>query len=226
MHWGEFESLFKTLHVPAGLSKLTAHIHHIYIYIPTTDEDFNLQNRFDFFCLWSRLIAKLRDIVTMVLDPLSAFAVACNVLQVIELGVKVLTKAADYRKADNGYLAEQEDLRDVLQSLNSLNTNLSVSIPEQTVSNQLSVEESRLLDANCHCLRLSNEFIDFLDHLKLKDKNTVLNSLRISIKSLWHRDRMEAMEKSLSQARDNLNVAFLVYMKFVNGYRVYNTVMT
>ncbi|MCJ1242105.1 hypothetical protein MMC14_010112, partial [Varicellaria rhodocarpa] len=70
----------------------------------------------------------------MVLDPLSAFSVACNVLQMIELGVKVLSKAADYRNAETGVLAEQKDLRDVLQSLNNLNTNLLASIPEQTAS--------------------------------------------------------------------------------------------
>jgi hypothetical protein len=54
----------------------------------------------------------------------------------------------------------------------------------------------------------------------------VFDSLRMSIKTLWHRDKMDAMEKSLSQARDNLNVAFLVYMKYVNKCRVYDAVMT
>ena len=162
----------------------------------------------------------------MVLEPLSAFSVACNVLQMIELGVKVLSKAADYRKADTGLLAEQKDLRDVLQSLNNLNTDLLASIPEQTASKQHNVEETRLLDANCQCLRLSKEFINFLDHLKLRDRYAVLDSLRMSIKTMWQRDKMDAMEKSLSQARDNLNVAFLVYMKFVNTCRVYYVVMT
>jgi hypothetical protein len=52
-------------------------------------------------------------ILTMVLDPLSAFSVTCNVLQVIEFSVKVLSKAADYRKAETGVLTEQKDLRDV-----------------------------------------------------------------------------------------------------------------
>jgi hypothetical protein len=165
-------------------------------------------------------------VLTMVLDPLSAFSVACNVLQVIELGVKVLSKAANYRKAETGVLTEQKDLRDVLQSLNNLNTDLLASLPQRTASKQHTIEEARLLEANNQCLLLSKNFIDFLDRLKLRDRHAVFDSLRMSIKTLWHRDKMDAMEKSLSQARDNLNVSFLVYMKYVNKCQVYGAVMT
>ena len=154
-------------------------------------------------------------ILAMVLDPLSAFSVACNLLQVIELGVKVLSKAADYGKAETGVLTEQKDLRDVLHSLQNLNTDLLASLPDQTASKQHTTEEARLLEVNNQCLRLSKQFIEFLDRLKLRDRHTMFDSLRMSIKTLWHRDKMEAMERSLSQAHDNLNVAFLVYMKYV-----------
>ena len=160
------------------------------------------------------------------LDPLSAFSVACNVLHVIELGVKVLSKAIDYREAETGVLTEQKDLRDVSQTLNGLNTDLQASLPKQTASKQQTVEEAHLLEANNQCLRLSKELIDFLDRLKLRDKPALFDSLRISIKTLWHKDKMDAMEKSLSSARDNLNIAFLVYMKYVKKCRVCDTVMT
>ena len=150
------------------------------------------------------------------LDPLSAFSVACNVLHVIELGVKVLSRAMDYREAETGVLTEQKGLRDVSQTLNNLNTDLQASLSQQTASKQHTVEETHLLEANNQCLRLSKELIEFLDRLKLRDKHAAFNSLRLSIKTLWHKDKMDTLEKSLSSARDNLNVAFLVYMKYVN----------
>ena len=43
---------------------------------------------------------------------------------------------------------------------------------------------------------------------------------------MWHRDKMDAMERSVSQARDNLNVAFLVYMRYVNEKLVDDIGMT
>jgi len=150
----------------------------------------------------------------MVLEPLSAFSVACNVLQIIEFGSKVLSNAIDYRKAANGILSEHQDLRHVLQSLKNLNADLQASMPQLAGTKLLSTAEARLLEANTECLRLSKEFIDLLDRLKVKNRHAMLESLRMSIKALWHREKMDAIGNALCQARDNLNVAFLVYMKY------------
>src|SRR5271156_3335491 len=153
----------------------------------------------------------------MVLEPLSAFSVACNVLQIIDFGSKVLTKAIDYQKVANGALSEHQDLRHVLQSLKNLNADLQASMPQLAGTKPLSTAETRLLEANTECLRLSNEFIDLLDRLKVKNRHAMLECLRMSIKSLWYREKMDAMESALSQARDNLNIAFLVYMKYTSN---------
>jgi hypothetical protein len=152
----------------------------------------------------------------MVCDPVTAFAVACNVLQVIELGMKALSRAAAYRKSEGGALKEQQELQDVSQSLNSLNNTLLTSITEDQNSIQSSSEQLRLAEANGQCLRLSRELIDFLEDLKLRNRHSVLDSIRISMKTMWHKDRMDAMEKAVAQARDNLIVAFLVYMKYAS----------
>ena len=130
----------------------------------------------------------------MVLDPLSAFSVACNVLHVIEAGAKVLSKATDYRKAATGVLTEQKDLRDVLQTLSNLNIDLEASLSQETILEHRTVAESRLIEANDQCLRLSRELIAFLDRLKLRDRHVVFESMRMSMKTLWHKDRMDAME--------------------------------
>lgn len=107
----------------------------------------------------------------MVADPLTSFSVACNVLQIIDFGVKALRKAADYRKDEAGALKEQKDLRNILENLSNLNTHLLGSLAEQEASNKYTVEELRLREANNQCLRLSKELIDFLDSLKLRDRN-------------------------------------------------------
>lgn len=147
------------------------------------------------------------------LDPLSAFAVACNVLQVVEVGVKILSNADEYRKAQGGILSDQKELRDVSQTLNKLNSELQGTLSRKSSSPSHSVEVSRLMEANDQCLRVSQELIIFLDGLKLKEKHVMLDSLRVSIKAMWHKDKRDAMEKALISARDNLNIAILVYMK-------------
>lgn len=129
--------------------------------------------------------------------------------------MKVLSKAADYQHSETGLLAEHNDLRSILSSLSDLNTDLQVALSQGTESKQPNVSEARLLEANNQCLSISKDFVGFLDGLKLKKKHAVIDSLRVSIKAFWRKDKMLAMEKVLSQARDNLNISFLVYMQYV-----------
>ena len=145
------------------------------------------------------------------LEPLSAFSLACNVIQIVETGCKLLSAAADYRQAGDGALKEHRDLREVSRTLNNLNISLKSSL-ETPGTDPLSAEEIRLLQANEECLRLSKDFINLLDRLKVKDRHATFESLRMSIKARWYKDRMDAMQKAMSEARDNLNIAFLIYM--------------
>lgn len=148
------------------------------------------------------------------LEPLGAFALACNLLQIVEYGAKILTKAIEYRNAADGTLVEQQNLYGILQSLKGLNSDIEASMPRPSHADNQSAAESRLIAANEDCLRLSEDFINFLDRLKVNNKRSMLESLRLSIKSVWYKERLENMKNALSQARDNLNIAFLVYMEY------------
>ena len=150
------------------------------------------------------------------MEPLSSFTVACNVLQVIEAGAKILNKAVEYHRTQDGLSKEHQDLKHVAQTLNNLNADLQATLPKAHKAGGVSSAEARLIEANNECLRLSTNFIHFLDGLRVRNPQAILDAFRASIKSLWHKDKVAAMEKAVSQARDNLNVAFLVYMKYVN----------
>jgi len=101
----------------------------------------------------------------MVLDPLSAFSLACNLLQLVEVGSKVLSKAAEYHNSTHGVLSEQQDLQNVLQS----------TLPP--------LDQAQLCE----------NFNQFLDTLKSRDRHTSLDAFRMGIKAMWHRERIEGM---------------------------------
>jgi hypothetical protein len=150
----------------------------------------------------------------MVLDPLSAFSVACNLLQVLDFGLKALTKAIDYRQASDGALPEHRDLGDVLNTLKSLNIDLQSSMVECGKTNPLSKAQARLEEANNKCLLVSTDFIDLLDRLKVKNQSALLECLRMGFKTLWYKDEMNRIKSTLSQVRDNLNIALLIYIRY------------
>lgn len=152
----------------------------------------------------------------MALDPLSAFAVACNVLQIIEVGTKVVKTAAEVRSAADGAITEHAELRNIAQSLLTMNKDLQTSIatPSGSQARVQSKAETVLMSANDQCLRLSTDCIIFLGRLKVDGaRNVMLESLRLSVKSLWNKGKLDPMSRAHSQARDNLNLAFLIYMK-------------
>lgn len=151
------------------------------------------------------------------MEPLSAFALASSVLQVVEFGVKVISTATEYRKSDNAYLAEHGDLRGIAESLNSMNNGLYASLERQTAGVlQPLAEELHLIKTNEECLRISKAFVRCLDDLKLKDKRAIFDTVRMSLRALWQKDKIENMEKTVSQARNNLNIALLVFIKYVH----------
>ena len=149
----------------------------------------------------------------MVFEPLSAFAVACNVVQVVEVGVRALVSAAEYRAAADGALKEHNDLHRVLQSLQSLSDDLQASLSGPASHPAQTAAEARLVQVNEECFRLSKDFIDLLNRLKVKNHSAMLENIRMSLKSLWYKDKLAAMEKSVSQSRNNLHLAFLMYMQ-------------
>jgi hypothetical protein len=148
------------------------------------------------------------------MDPLSAFSLACNVLQFIEFGTKILTKASEYHSAPDGALEEQRNLRGVMQSLNGLNVDLASSL---STSSEIEIPpaKQKLIAANEQCLHLSNKFIRLLNSLKVNDGRSKLESLRMAIKSVWYKEKVQAMNKELTEARDNLNIALLVWIQCV-----------
>lgn len=150
------------------------------------------------------------------MEPLSAFALASSVLQVVEFGVRLIAKATEYRASDNAYLAEHGNLRGIAESLNSMSNGLSASLERQKASKQPEAEELHLIKMNEECLRISKAFVGSLDDLKLKDKRAIIDSVRMSLRALWHKDKVENMEKTVSQARNNLNIALLIFIKYVN----------
>ena len=146
----------------------------------------------------------------MVLDPLSAFGVACNVLQIVETSLRVLGKTADCYK--NGGSSEISIILGNLDTIESLNNELRDFLPDPLGKIPLTPVELRLVEANEECLRLSSEFIQLLDSLNVT-KKSVWHSIGISIKTMWYQDKLASFEKAIAESRANLTLAFLVLMQ-------------
>lgn len=146
----------------------------------------------------------------MVLDPLSAFSVACNVLQIVETSLRVLGKTAECYKS--GTPDEVSALIGNLYTIEGLSDELRGVTPDPLGKDPLSPAELRLVGANEECLRLSGDFIQLLDGLRAT-KRSVWHSLGSSVKTMWYQDKLAGLEKAVSESRANLTLAFLLVMQ-------------
>ncbi|ETI22265.1 hypothetical protein G647_06338 [Cladophialophora carrionii CBS 160.54] len=151
----------------------------------------------------------------MVLEAIGAFALACNILQVVEYGAKVVAKAGSLHRPSRESTTAITDLDAITQQLNNLNNDLgSSAVPAPSQACPL---YARLAECNAESLRLSQNFIDFVQKLRPKTTASQGNpswaaSFRFAIRLRWHQEEVQALQNSVSHARSNLIVAFLFYM--------------
>lgn len=146
----------------------------------------------------------------MVLDPLSAFSVACNVLQIVETSLSVLGKAAECYKS--GSPDEVSSAIGNLRTIEGLGDELRKFMPDPLARGSLSSAELRLLEANEECLSLAGDFTQLLNRLRAT-KKSVRHSIGSSIKTMWYKDKVAGFEKAVSERRANLTLAFLLLMQ-------------
>lgn len=152
----------------------------------------------------------------MSMDPLSAFSLACNILQFVETGLKLLKKAKEYHA--EGPLEEQEELANNLGTLIELNSELELgqSRPRQPQDGAPSAAEARLITANNECLRVSRDFAAFLAEFRAGGLS-VWRSVLKSLKSAASREKLAAFQSSVAESRSNLNLAFLILIQYATA---------
>lgn len=149
----------------------------------------------------------------MLLEGIAAFALACNILQIVEYGAKIAIKARGLRPSDESRDLEAEDLESLAKQLFDLNQEFNNSA--RTRSGSSDPLQAKLIECNNESLRLSRKFIDFVESLRPKHSNShlkshLVRSLRQAFRSKLHQEGLETMQREVSEARSNLMLAFLL----------------
>jgi hypothetical protein len=74
-----------------------------------------------------------------------------------------------------------------------------------------------LLQANKQCLALSTEFVHSLEPLAENTQGSSLRSVKKTWKSVWNRENSVEMERKVFHARENLIIAFLIFLNSQSG---------
>ena len=59
--------------------------------------------------------------------------------------------------------------------------------------------------------------MELLTRLRVNSSHTWFKTVGKALRSVWYKEKLEAIDKNLSRARENLNLSLLLYMEYVYG---------
>ena len=144
----------------------------------------------------------------MVLDGLSAIAVASAVVQFLDFAAKLVSKSHEAYSSSNGNSQENVDLSEIAGKLSALGRALNSSWPAFT---HVTERERSLKDLAISCTQTSDSILAAIEALKVRDgPNRKWESFRKALKSLWKKSELEALEKRMDGFRKQLTLELVV----------------
>ncbi|OAL28944.1 hypothetical protein AYO22_02380 [Fonsecaea multimorphosa] len=144
------------------------------------------------------------------IEPLTAIAVAGNVLQFAELGTKLLLKACEVYKSTDGLDDEYRDLGIIAENVRNCNTVLeqfALMLPPEHKSSA-----HNLLEANNFCLKISTEFLQLLEQAAPKSEDHKISAaFKSAFTNLRKQNKIARLDKNINHARSNLLMNLLAF---------------
>lgn len=153
----------------------------------------------------------------MVLDPLTAFGLAANVIQFVNFGTTVLSKASELHRSSTGQLLEHQEIHAAARRLDQLCQGIEEALNKTSSENAptLSLSEESLRQVAQECLDMSQVFQQGLQKLAAQPGQDKWKSFRQAFKATWTKDGLERMRHQLSQQQQQLVLHLLVVMRSV-----------
>ena len=147
------------------------------------------------------------------MDPVSAFSVACGVIQVVDFSTKVVSKTRELYK--NGSLSCNEEIENMATRLESLRSDLE--LPFCTTDQSLLADENDLLGLADKCSDAAKALIKIVRALKLDRSHSKRQALRKSFKALWKRGDIDEIQERLDRYQRVLDTRILIHLRLVHS---------
>lgn len=149
------------------------------------------------------------------MDPLTAFSLACGVIQVVDFSMELLSKSREIYKM--GSLDEYNEIESMANHLTNLlaGLNLPTTAPSPGYTQQLFDDEKTLKDLAVKCSETSHELITELHSLQIQGPHRKRQALARSVKAVWKKGTIEDIQKKLNQYQRTLDTRILVSLRSV-----------
>ena len=137
-----------------------------------------------------------------------AVGAVANAFQFINLVESVVSKVRELRQSASGTLAEYNDLEKITIDLSILSGRLQLS---EGLTDPA-------LDSLCSsCIEVAGELNVALEALAIKKNCSRSQTLRTAIKSVWRKEKLQALERRVAGFRQELNLHVTVDLGYDPG---------
>ena len=157
------------------------------------------------------------------MDPLSALSVAGTIVQFVDYGTRLLSRANELYNSSVGTLCPNNELELVTTDLRGLITKLRQSFNSESDIDPLSAEAQHQKSFEKLCdeaTKLAKELVERLDKLKVKDgKHRLWRSLQHAIESAWSEREVTDLKNRLLSFKEALETRVLFSIPLVVNFR-------
>lgn len=141
------------------------------------------------------------------MEAIAAFALACNVVQVVDFGLKTASKFGEIYK--EGSTIDHQDLYYTSKQLAEITEKLSASIHQAQTNKLLTRDEDQLADLADKCTKCAKDLRKELDNLTLSGGQGKRAALSKAIKSFRRNDGIKKIKDRLGEYERVLNTRLL-----------------
>lgn len=141
------------------------------------------------------------------MDPLTAFSLACGVIQVVDFSTKVLTKCKEIY--NNGALSEYDDIEKMSNHLADLRKDLR--LPS---SRKIEIPSDKdLLDMATKCSATAAQLVTKLQALRIDGPHKKRDALKKTVQYFWEKKDTQDIQKRLDSYRSALDTHILINLR-------------
>ncbi len=143
------------------------------------------------------------------MDPLTAFSIACGVIQIVDFSSKALTKCKEIY--DHGAISGYQDVEEISNHLTNLQKDLYLPGSRETER----PSDIDLLDLATKCSTTATHLVTNLRDLRLDGPRRERDALRMTVKHFREKKDIQDIQKRLDSYRNALNTHILINLRFV-----------
>lgn len=150
------------------------------------------------------------------METLAAVSLAGNVVNFLDLGLKIVSKGREIYHSNDGTLSESNDLETVTRDLLLLQTQMERSLTTNTVAadfNQIDIDLEKLLKSSND---LARTLLERLNKAKALGRSRRWKSLRQAIKSVSSKREVDDMAQRLSAYRAEFQTRILSSLRYIH----------